>query len=95
MPVVSTMRYTGDSDELAAKIEEHILPISMQLAPKHGGLANIVARTDDGVLIINPARGRQLETLFRAVRRQYRQQYNLPADARGSHRDHHDLPCQP
>ena len=53
MSVVSTMHFAGDSDELAAKIEEYILPISMRLAPQHGGLANIVARTDDGVLIIN------------------------------------------
>lgn len=53
MPVVSMMRFEGDPDELAATIRERLEPVSMRLAPAHGGLANIVARTDDGVLVIN------------------------------------------
>ena len=53
MPVVSMMRFAGDADELAARIEEHVAPVSMRLAPTHGGLANIVARTDEGILVIN------------------------------------------
>ena len=53
MPVVSMMTFAGDPDELAAKIAEHVAPVSMRLAPTHGGLANIVARTDDGLLLIN------------------------------------------
>lgn len=53
MPVVSMMRMNGDGDALFAKINEHVDPVSERLAPQHGGLLNIVAKTDDGVLIIN------------------------------------------
>jgi hypothetical protein len=53
MPVVSKMRVQGDADTLAAAIREHIAPVAERLAEKHGGLANIVAKTDDGILMIN------------------------------------------
>jgi hypothetical protein len=53
MAVVSMMRISGDPDELAAKMGEHLTPVGEQLAPKHGGLGTITARTDDGVLVIN------------------------------------------
>ena len=53
MAVVSMMNFSGDSDELAAKLREHVRPVGMELAPKHGGLGTIVARTDDGVMVIN------------------------------------------
>ena len=53
MAVVSMMKMSGDPDELAAKLAEHVSPIAMELAPKHGGLGTITARTDDGILVIN------------------------------------------
>ena len=53
MAVVSMMKMTGDSDELAAKLKEHVEPIGRELAPGHGGLGTIVCRTDDGVMIVN------------------------------------------
>lgn len=53
MPVVSMMRMDGDADELLAKINEHVDPVSSRLAPKHGGLLNIVAKTDSGIMVIN------------------------------------------
>jgi hypothetical protein len=53
MAVVSMMRIQGDSDELAAKYEEHIVGVARRLAPQHGGLGTILARTPDGVLAIN------------------------------------------
>ena len=53
MAVVSMMKFSGDSDELAAKLLEHVRPVGMELAPKHGGLGTIIARTDDGVMVIN------------------------------------------
>jgi hypothetical protein len=52
MAVVSMMRMSGDTDELLAKIQP-ITAIGSELAPKHGGLGAIVARTDDGILAIN------------------------------------------
>jgi hypothetical protein len=53
MAVVSTMKLSGDPEELAAKLREHVRPVGMELAPKHGGLGTIVARTDDGIMVIN------------------------------------------
>ena len=53
MPVVSKMRVQGDPETLVAGIREHIVPVAERLAEKHGGLVNIVARTDDGILMIN------------------------------------------
>jgi hypothetical protein len=53
MAVVSMMRITGDSDELAAKYQEHLADVGRRLAPQHGGLGTILARTSDGVLAIN------------------------------------------
>jgi hypothetical protein len=53
MAVVSMMKMSGDSDELAAKLAEHVRPVGKELAPKHGGLGTIVARTDDGIMVIN------------------------------------------
>jgi hypothetical protein len=53
MAVVSMMKLAGDSEELAAKLREHVRPLGKELAPKHGGLGTIVARTDDGIMVIN------------------------------------------
>jgi hypothetical protein len=53
MTVVSMMRMSGDADELATKLRDHVNPVAIQLAPKHGGLGTIVARTEDGILMIN------------------------------------------
>jgi len=53
MPVVSMMRMSRDPDDLATRLREHVEPVARRLAPQHGGLGNIVARTDDDVLVIN------------------------------------------
>jgi hypothetical protein len=53
MAVVSMMKISGNPDELAAKLREHVRPVGMELAPKHGGLGTIVGRTSDGIMVIN------------------------------------------
>ena len=53
MAVVSMMKFSGDPDELAAKMNEHIRPVGTELGQKHGNLGFILARTGDGVLAIN------------------------------------------
>jgi hypothetical protein len=52
MPVISMMRMSGDTDELAQKLQG-IAEIGRRLAPKHGGLGTITAKTDDGIVVIN------------------------------------------
>jgi hypothetical protein len=51
--VLSMMRMSGDPDDLVARIDEHVRPVGRRLAPKHGGLGNIVVKTSDGVIAIN------------------------------------------
>ena len=53
MPVLSMLRLQGDPDELWARLEGHVEPVAERLAPRHGGLLNIVARTVDGLVIVN------------------------------------------
>jgi hypothetical protein len=53
MAVLSMMRVQGDPEALAAGVREHLVPVGERLAEKHGGLFNVVAKTDDGVLIVN------------------------------------------
>ena len=53
MAVVSMMKMSGDTDDLAAKLREHVAPLGRELAPGHGGLGTIVARTADGIMVIN------------------------------------------
>ena len=52
MAVISMMRMSGDTDELAQKLQG-IGEVGRRLAPKHGGLGTIAAKTDDGILVIN------------------------------------------
>jgi hypothetical protein len=53
MAVLSMMRMSGDPDDLAAKLREHVAPVVREVAPSHGGLGSITARTDDGIMIVN------------------------------------------
>ena len=52
MPVVSMMRMDGNPDELVQKMSA-VNEVAERLAPGHGGLLNIVAKTDNGILIVN------------------------------------------
>jgi hypothetical protein len=52
MAVVSMMRIPGNADELAGKVGE-LDAIGAKLARKHGALASVVAKTDDGILVVN------------------------------------------
>jgi hypothetical protein len=51
--VVSMMRFSGDPKTLAAAAAEHVDPVTRRLGPKYGMLGSIVARTGDGILVIN------------------------------------------
>src|SRR5262245_6734939 len=53
MAVVTIMRFAGDADELFAKVRDQVDPVTSRLSPKHGRIANVVARTGDGIVVIN------------------------------------------
>jgi len=52
MAVVSMMNFTGDTDALYSKMQT-MTEVARGLARKHGGLGTIIARTDDGILVLN------------------------------------------
>ncbi len=52
MPVVSMMRMEGNADELMGKMQG-VNEVAERLARNHGGLLNIVAKTDNGIMVIN------------------------------------------
>jgi len=52
MAVVSIMELTGDAEELFRKMEG-TRELSERKAREYGGIASIIARTDDGAMIIN------------------------------------------
>jgi hypothetical protein len=53
VPYVSIFTVPGDPDELIARKREHMDPVAGRVAPTHGGIAHIAAKTDEGLLIIN------------------------------------------
>jgi hypothetical protein len=53
MAVVSMMRVKGDTDQLVTGMQHFAGDDMRDLARKHGALGRIVARTDDGILVIN------------------------------------------
>jgi hypothetical protein len=52
MAVVSIMEVPGNADELIGQMEP-TRALAEQKAREYGGIASIVARTDDGMMIIN------------------------------------------
>jgi hypothetical protein len=53
MPIVTTFRIKGDPDELLKEKKEKVDPITQEVAPANGGIEHLVAKADDGLLIIN------------------------------------------
>jgi hypothetical protein len=51
--ILTAMKIHGDPDELLKLKQEKVDPISREVAPRNGGLEHLVARTDDGLLIVN------------------------------------------
>jgi hypothetical protein len=52
MQVLSMMSMQGDPEELQARLQK-ISEVSERLAPKYGGIASTVVKTDDGIMILN------------------------------------------
>jgi quinol monooxygenase YgiN len=50
---LTIMEHKGDPDALLATIKETIDPVARVKAPDYGGIAHAVARTEDGLLIVN------------------------------------------
>ena len=53
MPIVTLMRFAGDPDDLLARKQQFVDPVTARFAPGAGGLAHITAKTPDGLLLVN------------------------------------------
>jgi hypothetical protein len=53
MPIVTTFKILGDPDELLREKNEKVDPITKEVAAQNGGIEHLVAKTDEGLLIVN------------------------------------------
>jgi hypothetical protein len=53
MPHLNLLHFEGDTEDLLARKQRHIDPVTARIGPQTGGLAHITARTPKGLLVIN------------------------------------------
>ena len=53
MAVVSMMRIPGDPAKLKAAARDNLSGVTERLGQKHGLISSVIAKTDDGLLVIN------------------------------------------
>lgn len=53
MKTVTIMRFSGDPDDLLARKQRYLDPVTARIAPTAGGLAHVTAKTPEGLLLIN------------------------------------------
>jgi hypothetical protein len=51
--ILTTMKIKGDPDELLRIKQEKFDPVTTELAGENGGLEHLVAKAEDGLLIVN------------------------------------------
>jgi hypothetical protein len=53
MPHLNILHFEGDTDDLLARKQRHLDPVTARVGPQAGGLAHLTARTPRGLLVIN------------------------------------------
>lgn len=53
MAVLVVARMSGNPDELARKVQQHLTPVMNEVAPQQGALWHALARTPDGVIVVD------------------------------------------
>ncbi|WP_127125366.1 hypothetical protein [Georgenia sp. SYP-B2076] len=53
MAVLVIARLDGDPEQLAGQIQEHLAPVMNKLSPPRGALWHALAKTPDGVLVVD------------------------------------------
>ena len=53
MPHLNLLRYIGDADDLLARKQRYVDPVTARIGPQAGGLAHITAKTPNGLLVLN------------------------------------------
>lgn len=53
MPHLNVLHFQGDTDDLLARKQRYVDPVTVRIGPQAGGLAHITARSPDGLLVLN------------------------------------------
>jgi hypothetical protein len=53
MPHLNLLHFEGDTEDLLARKQRYVDPVTARIGPQAGGLAHITARTPDGLLVLN------------------------------------------
>jgi hypothetical protein len=53
VPYMTLLHFDGDAEDLLARKESHVDPVTARIAPSLGGLAHMTAKTPYGLLVIN------------------------------------------
>jgi len=53
MAVLVVARLTGNPDEIVEKIDRHLTPVMNEVGPRRGALWHSVAKTSDGVMVVD------------------------------------------
>ena len=53
MAVLVMARLSGNPDELAEKVLQHLTPVMNEVAPRRGALWHALAKTPDGVVVVD------------------------------------------
>jgi hypothetical protein len=53
MPHLNLLHFSGDPDDLLARKQRYVDPVTARVAPQAGGLLHITAKTPDGLLVLN------------------------------------------
>jgi hypothetical protein len=53
MTFTSVHKMLGDPDDLLARKREHMDPVVERLAPAHGAILSITAKSEDGIVTVN------------------------------------------
>ncbi len=53
MPYLTLHWITGDPEDLLARKQTQFAPVINRLAPVHGAIFSITAKTDDGLRVVN------------------------------------------
>ena len=53
MPYMVMLRFDGDPEDLLARKQEFLDPVTARVGPTRGGLVHLTATTPEGLLVIN------------------------------------------
>jgi hypothetical protein len=68
MPILVTFKLLGDPDELLRQKQEKIDPTREKVGREHGGLDHLVAKTDEGLLVIDLFESQEgMQAVFGAI----------------------------